>query len=221
MQGKHAAPADEDPTAVRGSRAGASALPPARGRLHVFLGAAPGAGKTYAMLVDGRRLADEGVTVVAGLVETHGRADTEAMLNSLERVSPRQVGYRAKQAQAATWASRTMRYTGSILGIFIVFHILHLTTGSIHPGGEFVHGKAFENLVSGLQVGWVALFYIIAQLCLGFHMWHGVWSLTQTLGWAHPRYDKLRRRFAYVMAILVAGVNISFPIAILTGIIHL
>jgi succinate dehydrogenase / fumarate reductase cytochrome b subunit len=144
-----------------------------------------------------------------------------ALTTTLANHAARQVGYRAKQAQAATWASRTMRYTGSILGIFIVFHILHLTTGSIHPGGEFVHGKAFENLVSGLQVGWVALFYIIAQLCLGFHMWHGVWSLTQTLGWAHPRYDKLRRRFAYVMAILVAGVNISFPIAILTGIIHL
>ncbi len=114
-----------------------------------------------------------------------------------------------------------MPWTGLVLAVFIVFHILHLTTGTIHPGGDFVQGKAFENLVSGLQVGWVAVFYIIAQLCLGFHMWHGVWSLTQTLGWSHPRYNLLRRRFAYVMAILVAGVNISFPIAILTGIIHL
>lgn len=133
----------------------------------------------------------------------------------------RPVGYRAQQLQAATFSSRTMRWTGVILGIFIVFHILHLTTGTIHPGGEFVRGKAFENLVSGLQVVWVAAFYVVAQLCLGFHMWHGVWSLTQTLGWAHPRYDRLRRRFAYVMAVLVAGVNISFPIAILTRVIHL
>jgi succinate dehydrogenase / fumarate reductase cytochrome b subunit len=84
-----------------------------------------------------------------------------------------------------------------------------------------VRGKAFENLVTGLQVGWVAVFYIVAQFCLGFHMWHGVWSLTQTFGWSHPRYNLLRRRIAYVMAILVAGVNISFPIAILTGFIHL
>jgi len=144
-----------------------------------------------------------------------------ALTTTLANHAARPVGYRAKMAQAATWASRSMRWTGSILGIFIVFHILHLTTGTIHPGGPFVHGKAYENLVSGLQVGWVAAFYVIAQVCLGFHMWHGVWSLTQTLGWAHPRYDKLRRRFAYVMAIVVAGVNISFPIAILTGIIHL
>ena len=135
--------------------------------------------------------------------------------------SARPVGYRAQQLQAATFASRTMRWTGVILGLFIVFHILHLTTGTIHPGGEFVRGKAFENLVSGLSVLWVAAFYVIAQLCLGFHMWHGVWSLTQTMGWAHPRYNALRRRFAYVMAILVAGVNISFPIAILTHVIHL
>jgi len=138
-----------------------------------------------------------------------------------ENKKARPVGYRAQQLKEASWASRTMPWTGLVLAAFILFHIAHLTVGCVHPGGEFVRGKAFENLVTGLQVGWVAAFYIIAQACLGFHMWHGVWSLTQTLGWSHPRYNVLRRRFAYVMAILVAGVNISFPIAILTGFIHL
>jgi succinate dehydrogenase / fumarate reductase cytochrome b subunit len=61
----------------------------------------------------------------------------------------------------------------------------------------------------------------VAQLCLGFHLWHGIWSLTQTLGFSHPRYDAARRRVAMVMAVLVAGVNISYPIAVLTGRIHL
>jgi two-component system sensor histidine kinase KdpD len=79
------------------SAAGDCAPPDIRGRLHVFLGAAPGAGKTFAMLAEGRRLADEGVAVVVGLVETHGRADTELMLNALERVSPRTVDYRGKK----------------------------------------------------------------------------------------------------------------------------
>jgi succinate dehydrogenase / fumarate reductase cytochrome b subunit len=144
-----------------------------------------------------------------------------ALTLTLANNAARPVGYRAKMNQAATFSSRTMRWTGSILGLFIIFHILHLTTGTIHPGGVFEKGKAFENLVSGLQVPLVAAIYIVAQLCLGFHMWHGVWSLTQTLGWSHPRYNVLRRRFSYVMAILVAGVNISFPIAVLTGIIHL
>ena len=151
-------------------------------------------------------------------VVLHGWA---ALTLTLNNMAARPVGYRAQKLQAATFSSRTMRWTGSFLLLFIIFHILHLTTGQIHPGAEFVKGKAFENLVTGLQVGWVAAIYIVAQACLGFHMWHGVWSLTQTLGWSHPRYNTLRRRFAYVMAILVAGVNISFPIAILTGFIHL
>jgi succinate dehydrogenase / fumarate reductase cytochrome b subunit len=142
-----------------------------------------------------------------------------ALSLTLTNTAARPVGYRAKMNQAATLASRSMRYTGVILGIFIIFHLLHLTTGTVHP--DFRQGDAFHNFVTGFQVLPVSLFYIVAQVCLGFHMWHGVWSLTQTLGWAHPRYDRLRRRFAYVMAVLVAGVNISFPIAVLARVIHL
>jgi len=141
-----------------------------------------------------------------------------ALTLTLANQAARPVGYRATQRQTATWASLTMRWTGVFLGIFIIYHLLHFTTGTVHP--DFRPGDAYHNFVTGLQVPWVACFYILAQLCLGFHMWHGVWSLTQTLGWAHPRYNALRRRFAYGMAILVAGVNISFPVAVLTGLIH-
>lgn len=141
-----------------------------------------------------------------------------ALTTSQASWKARPMGYRAQQYDASTFASRTMRWTGSILGVFIVFHILHLTTGTVHP--DFIKGNAYHNFVTGLQVSWVAIFYVVAQLCLGFHMWHGVWSLTQTLGWSHPRYDLLRKRFAYVMAVLVAGVNISYPLAVLAGVIH-
>ena len=141
-----------------------------------------------------------------------------ALALTLANQAARPVGYRAQQLQAATFASRTMRWSGVFLGIFIVYHLLHFTTGTVHP--DFIKGDAYHNFVSGLAVPWTAAFYILAQVCLGFHMWHGVWSLTQTLGWAHPRYNALRRRFAYGMAILVAGVNISFPVAVLTGLIH-
>lgn len=65
-----------------------------RGRLHVYLGAAAGVGKTYAMLSEGVRLADAGFDVVVGLVETHHRADTEAMLRTLQCVPPKQIRYR-------------------------------------------------------------------------------------------------------------------------------
>ncbi|MDR3669967.1 MAG: succinate dehydrogenase cytochrome b subunit [Holophaga sp.] len=136
-----------------------------------------------------------------------------------ENRKARPVGYRAQQLQSASWASRTMPYTGLLLAAFIIFHILHFTTGTVHP--DFIKGDAYHNFVTGLQAPAAAAFYIVAQVCLGFHMWHGVWSLTQTLGWSHPRYDRLRRRFAMVMAVLVAGVNISYPVAVLTGIIRL
>ena len=136
-----------------------------------------------------------------------------------ENRKARPVGYRAQQLQAATLSSRTMPWTGLVLAAFIVYHILHLTTGTVHP--DFIKGDAYHNFVAGLAVPGAAAFYIVAQLCLGFHMWHGVWSLTQTLGWSHPRYNVLRRRFAMVMAVLVAGVNISYPLAVLSGIIRL
>jgi len=141
-----------------------------------------------------------------------------ALSLTLANHAARPVGYRATQLQSATLASRTMRWTGSILGLFIIYHILHLTLGTVHP--SFIKGDAYHNFVTGFQVKWTAAFYIVAQVCLGFHLWHGVWSLTQTLGWSHPRYNCLRRRIAMTLAVLVAGVNISFPIAVLTGLIH-
>jgi succinate dehydrogenase / fumarate reductase cytochrome b subunit len=146
----------------------------------------------------------------------HGWA---AFALTLANHAARPVGYRAQQVQAATWASRTMRYSGVILGLFIVYHILHLTTGQVHP--DFIKGNAYHNFVTGFQAPLAAAFYIVAQICLGFHLWHGIWSFTQTLGFSHPRYDVLRRRFAMVFAVLVAGVNITYPIAVLAGLIHL
>jgi len=151
----------------------------------------------------------------------HGWA---ALSLTLDNWKARPKGYRAQQLKAATWSSRTMRYTGVILGCFILYHLLHLTTGQMHPG--YMHPDAngyhaFENFVTGFQRVGASAFYIVGMLCLGLHMWHGVWSLTQTFGLAHPRYDKLRRVFASVITLAVVGGNISFPIAVLTGVIRL
>lgn len=137
---------------------------------------------------------------------------------TLDNRAARPVGYREQQSQASTWASRTMRWSGVILAIFIVYHLLHLTTGTVHP--QFNHADPYANFVSGFKTPAVAGFYLIAQLCLGLHMWHGVWSVTQSLGLAHPRYDGLRRTFATGLTLLVVGVNLSYPIAVLTGFIH-
>jgi succinate dehydrogenase / fumarate reductase cytochrome b subunit len=137
---------------------------------------------------------------------------------TLDNMAARPVGYRAQQSNASTWSSRTMRWSGFILAVFIVYHLLHLTTGTLHPA--FDHTNPYGNFVSGFKVPVVAGFYIVAQLCLGLHMWHGVWSFTQTLGWSHPRYNALRRNFATVLTFLVVGVNITYPLAVLTGFIH-
>jgi succinate dehydrogenase / fumarate reductase cytochrome b subunit len=137
---------------------------------------------------------------------------------TMDNLAARPVGYRAQQSVASTWSSRTMRWTGVILAAFIIYHLLHFTTGTVHP--HFDPANPYANFVNGFKVPAAAGFYIVAQLCLGLHMWHGVWSVTQSLGLSHPRYDGLRRNFATVLTLLVVGVNISFPIAVLAGFIH-
>jgi len=129
----------------------------------------------------------------------------------------RAVGYRRRRNRESSYASRTMRWSGVILLLFIVYHLLHLTFGTVHP--SFVDGDVYHNVVSGLQVGVAPLFYVVAMLALGLHMFHGVWSLMQTVGLSHPRYDRLRYAFAaFITAVVVIG-NLSFPLAVMTGLL--
>jgi len=186
------------------------------GNLQAYMGAATM--NRYAEFLQGS-LHGGGIWIFRAILLTAVGLHAWAALSlTLANQAARPVGYRAQTFQASTWASRTMRWTGVTLGVFIVYHLLHLTTGQAHP--NFVRGDAYRNFVTGFQVPMASIFYIVAQLCLGFHLWHGVWSLTQTFGLAHPRYDRLRRMFAYGVAVVVAGVNISYPIAVLAGIIH-
>lgn len=120
----------------------------------------------------------------------------------------------------ATYAARTMRWGGVIIALFVVFHILNLTTGTIHPGGPFVEGEVYNNVVTGFRVWWVSLFYIVAQVALGFHLYHGLWSMFQSLGWSHKRFNLWRNTFAHAFAWLITLANISFPLAVLTGLVR-
>jgi succinate dehydrogenase / fumarate reductase cytochrome b subunit len=132
--------------------------------------------------------------------------------------SARPVAYRQVRRRESTYASRTMRWSGPLLALFIVYHLMHLTVGSAHP--HFEEGRVYANVVSGFQVWPVSAFYIVAMLALGLHMYHGVWSMTQTFGLAHARYDGLRRGFAAVFTGLVVAGNISIPLAVLAGIVR-
>ncbi len=126
----------------------------------------------------------------------------------------RPVGYRAEQHQASTLASRWMRISGFILLAFIVFHLMHFTFGRFTP---FEEGKVFHNVVEAFRVPWVSGFYILAMLALGSHLSHGIWSLMQSLGWNHPRYNDLRLKTARALTAAVVLGNISFPLAVLAG----
>ncbi len=132
-------------------------------------------------------------------------------------MAARPTGYRMNDFEEATFASRSMRWTGPILTAFIVFHLMHLTIGNVHP--HFVEGKVYQNLVTGLASVPVALFYILAMGCLAFHLWHGSWSMLQTLGLSHPKYLGARKVFAVVFTILVTGGFVLVPLAVLAGVL--
>ncbi|MGD2216709.1 MAG: succinate dehydrogenase cytochrome b subunit [Gemmatimonadales bacterium] len=130
----------------------------------------------------------------------------------------RPIGYRRRQQWTeSTYASRTMRWGGPILLIFIVYHLLHFTTGTVH--GDFVVGDVYYNVIAGFSVPWVSGFYIFAQLALGLHLYHGVWSMLQTLGLSHASYNRVRLVISVLIALVVVIGNISIPVAVLAGVV--
>lgn len=130
----------------------------------------------------------------------------------------RPIGYKDRDYVAASYAARTMRWGGVIIVLFVIYHILHFTTGTVHP--DFRHGDVYHNFVVGFQNPLASAFYIIANIALGFHLYHGLWSLFQSLGWNHPRFNKWRRTFATAFALIVTLGNLSFPISVLAGIVR-
>ena len=127
-------------------------------------------------------------------------------------------GYDTKQSIATTYAARTMRWSGVIVVLFIVYHLLHLTAGivSFQPG-EFVHLSVYHNVVAGFSVWYVSLFYIVAMACLCLHLDHGIWSMLQTLGWNNARTTSALKGLSRVVALLVFVGFISVPVAVLAG----
>jgi succinate dehydrogenase / fumarate reductase cytochrome b subunit len=138
-------------------------------------------------------------------------------------------GY-SKQKLEANWGSRTMRYTACILCCFILYHLAHLTLGwlgwvpqpdSLGSNPSFIAGNAYYNFVAAFQNPIHSTIYIIVNLCLFLHIRHGIWSFTQTLGLSHPRYETVRKYGAILWALAVAGINISYPLAVCFGLLKL
>lgn len=131
------------------------------------------------------------------------------------KAEARPIKYQNQRSIASTYASRTMYWSGPILLLFIVYHLLHFTVGV--GGTRFVEGEPYDNLVSGFQVVAIALFYIVAMGCLCFHLFHGVWSMFQTLGVNHPKYSPMLRLAAKVIAIALFVGFSSIPLGVLLG----
>ena len=130
----------------------------------------------------------------------------------------RPVDYAARKPQVSTLASKTLRWGGVLLLVFIVFHILHFTTGAVHP--DFVVGRVYRNLSTGFAVKWVAAFYLVAMLALGMHLYHGAWSSMRTLGLAKQSAHPLKRYLPVALAIVISLGFAVIPLAFLLGILR-
>ncbi len=183
------------------------------GNLQVFLG--PAQLNAYAAFLHSK----PGVVwairlLLLGAVGLHVLAAAQLTLQSW-RARPRK--YVRRAYQESDYAARTMRWSGPFLGLFILYHLAHFTTGHAHA--TFQAGQVYQNVIAGFSVPWVSGIYIVAMVLLGLHMYHGLWSLFQTLGANHPKYNHWRRGFAAAVTLVVVAGNISMPVAVLTGMI--
>jgi succinate dehydrogenase / fumarate reductase cytochrome b subunit len=136
---------------------------------------------------------------------------------AIRKSQARPEGYAKKENIASSYASRTMYWSGPILLAFVIYHLLHLTAGVVHPGTTFIEGDVYHNLVTGFQVWWVSAWYIFSMILLGFHIRHGAWSMFQSVGINHPRHTPILKKAAVVVAIvLVAGFS-AVPLSVLLG----
>ena len=131
--------------------------------------------------------------------------------------------YVKKDDPAAGYASRTMMWSGPIVAAFVIFHILHLTAGMVVPlsdiGGDPNMPNVRANVVNGFSNPAISGFYILAMILLCMHLYHGLWSMFQSLGFHHPRYTPKLKKGAAIFAILIAIGNCSIPLAVMAGLV--
>lgn len=131
----------------------------------------------------------------------------------------RPTGYRKEDSQVFSYASRTMRWGGVIVLLFVVYHILHFTTGTVHP--DFEYGMVYANVVVGFQNPLVAGFYLVAVGALALHLYHGIWSVFATLGVQNPKVERLRRPLAAGIALFLFVGYATVPVGVVAGVLTL
>jgi succinate dehydrogenase / fumarate reductase, cytochrome b subunit len=135
------------------------------------------------------------------------------------RQEARPAGYSAgRDPQVSTWASRTIRWGGALILLFLVYHILHFTVGTAHP--DFIEGDPYHNVAAGFRNLPVVIFYLISMGAVGLHLYHGLWSSGRSLGMSPPSPRPLRRTVALVLALLVWLGFTAIPIAVYAGVVR-
>ena len=137
---------------------------------------------------------------------------------ALLKFDARPTGYVKKKATQSSYASRTMYWSGPIILAFVIYHLLDFTFGTVNP--HFQEGDVYANVIASFQLVPVSAFYIVAMLLLCMHLYHGLWSMFQSLGFSHPRYTPVLKRSAVVVAIFIAAGNISIPVSVLAGLVR-
>ncbi|MET8543035.1 succinate dehydrogenase cytochrome b subunit [Kitasatospora sp. NPDC004799] len=123
----------------------------------------------------------------------------------------------AHKRRRASYATRTMRWGGVILALFIVWHILDLTTLTVNPGTD--HGQTYQNIVASFGRWYVDVFYVVAMLAVGLHIRHGFWSAAQSLGANNARRDRALKLIANGLALVLTAGFLSVPVAVMTGVV--
>jgi succinate dehydrogenase cytochrome b subunit len=136
---------------------------------------------------------------------------------TLRSWAARPVAYAVKKSVASTYAARTMRWSGVIVLLFVIYHLLHFTAGVVgYAPGQFTP-SVYRNVIVGFSVWWVSVAYIVAMIALGLHLYHGVWSMFQTVGLSGIGADRVYRGVAVVITLAVVLGNIAIPIAVMAG----
>ena len=187
------------------------------GNLQVFLG--PEVYNHYAETMKGNfALVWPARTILLLALVTHVALVVQLYRRSL---AARPVAYRVKKNIATTYAAATMKYSGPALLLYIFFHLAHFTLPGLSLGDhQFSPIDVYGNFVAGFQLPWVTLLYVTANLLLGMHLYHGAYSLLQSLGLNHPRYNARARMGARGFAILITAGNVIMPLSVLFGIIR-
>ena len=132
----------------------------------------------------------------------------------------RTVKYQVKKNQSSSISSRTMRWGGLALLLFIVWHLLNFTVGKVNPSGGATDDP-YNLMVDSFDVWWMTVIYLLAMLALGFHLHHGTFSAIQTLGFTNTASSRARAQQAgWVLAVVIAGGFSLVPLSVLAGIIE-